>query len=62
LELLAPRPTPNLEDQWTTLTLLPFDLSGLGDPARSLGSRHHTCRCYQSSQPSPPATFASRRC
>jgi hypothetical protein len=27
MELLAPRPTPNLEDQWTTLILAPTCLA-----------------------------------
>jgi len=33
---LAPRPTPNLEDQWLFFVCpLPFDLSGLVRPAKS---------------------------
>jgi hypothetical protein len=45
--LLAPRPTPNLEDQglhfvWS----LPFDLSGMGGATRSLRSRQHTSPCH----------------
>jgi hypothetical protein len=39
--------------------LLPFDLYGLGDPARSLRSRQHSSNGHQSSQASPPAACAS---
>jgi hypothetical protein len=36
------------------------DLSGLGDPARSLCSRQQSCRGHQSSQASPPTACAAR--
>jgi len=62
VELLAPRPTPNLETSGLHLVwLLPYDLSGLGDPAKSLSSRQHNSSSHQSSQASPPATCASTR-
>jgi len=41
--------------------ILPFNLSGLGDPASSLRSRQHSCRGHQSSQASPPTACASTR-
>jgi hypothetical protein len=42
------------------LVCLPsFDLSGLGDPARSLRYRQHSSRVHQSSQASPTAAWCS---
>jgi hypothetical protein len=40
--------------------LLPFDPSGLGDPARSLLSRQHSSRDHHSSQASPPVMVVVR--
>jgi len=48
VKLLAPHPTPNLDP-----TL--FDMSGLGEPARSLYSCQHSSIDHQSSQASRPA-------
>jgi len=43
--IVAPRLTPNLEDQWNVHIPAPtLDLSGLGDPARSLRFRQHSSR------------------
>jgi len=56
----TPRPKPagsRLHLVW----LLPFDLSGLGDPATRLRSRQHSSRGHQSSQASQHATRASTR-
>jgi hypothetical protein len=50
--LLAPLPTPNLEDQglhfiWS----LPFELCGVSGPTRSLLSRQHNFPCHWARKP-----------
>jgi hypothetical protein len=55
-EVVAPSQNPNLEDQKLHFVWpLPFDLSGMGDPTRSLRSRQHSSPGHWEAQTSPPA-------
>jgi hypothetical protein len=62
VELLTPRSTPQPGEPVGHLVwLLPFDMSAMGDPARSLLSRQHRSTSHQSSQACPTAACASTR-
>jgi hypothetical protein len=60
--VVASHQTPNLEDQGLHFVWLqPFDLSGMGDPTRSLLSHQHSCPDHWGAQTSSPQQGGSPR-